>query len=118
MSFDELERALAGLPVRSLDPARETSLLRAVLATEPGRKWWTRRVPLWQAALACAALVALALVLPRLESIRRAGGGSAAGLPQNSASPVEVRIDAPILARSSSRAYPLRLSEWTPLHAQ
>ncbi|MEP0846236.1 MAG: hypothetical protein HRF50_05370 [Phycisphaerae bacterium] len=119
MSFNELERALAGLPVRPLDPAREARMLRAVLAAERPRRWWTRRVPLWQAALAGAAMVGLALVAPRLALIeRRDGAGTPAAAAKSPRSPVVVRIDAPIVARASSRAHPLRLSEWTTLHTE
>ena len=104
----ELERILAGLPVAAPDPARERQLL-AQLRTPPDEaaSWWTRRIPLWQAAAACVAVLTVSLAWLR-ELPRPAA-------PDLVAKPVVVRIDQPLFANAASSPERIDPSRWGSL---
>src|SRR5262245_60442777 len=106
MTDTELERMLASLPVRAPDAARERELL-ARLGTARGESstWWTRRIPLWQAAAACIAVFAASLAWLR-ESPRRSPA---------IARPVVVRIEQPLFASAGQGSEAVDISRWQPL---
>ena len=102
----ELERMLAGLPVAAPDPARERELL-ALLRTPPAisTSWWTRRIPVWQAAAACVAVFAASLIWLRDPPP-----------PQPApAGPVVVKIDQPLFAQAASAGELIDVSRWAAL---
>jgi hypothetical protein len=112
----ELEKLLASLPVRAPDATREHELLsqlRTPLAPA-ATSWWTRRIPLWQAAAACIAVLSVSLIWTRESPHPRATRTE----PVLAVEPVIVRIDQPLFASAASAPEPLDPSRWGSLPAR
>ncbi|MFO0839792.1 MAG: hypothetical protein U1D55_14875 [Phycisphaerae bacterium] len=117
----EVERLLASLSIRELPATREARLLAALTAASayasPPR-WWSRRIPVWQALAACAVILAAALLLPRQRDSAadrpQAPASALPSRPDSSREIVVVRVDAPLFSESRSPEA-LDLSRWRAL---
>ena len=107
MTDIEIERLLARLPVRTPEPARERELL-ALLNAPPAlvRAWWTRGIPLWQAAAACIAVFAASLIW--LRELPRPPATPAVVKVE----PVVVRIEQPLFANAAAAPERIDPSRW------
>jgi hypothetical protein len=104
----ELERLLGSLPVRAPDADRERELLARLSESRAvATAWWTRRIPLWQAAAACVAVFAASVVWLREPSRQR----------PTPAEPVIVRIDQALFANAVSAGERIDVSRWGSLPA-
>lgn len=109
---EEIERRLASVPVRSLEPRREAEMLAAIRSAGTKTPFWGRRIPLWQAAAACAATMCLSVAAMRGTATRAAMQGDDAG----AATPVRVALDTAWFAREAKRA-DVDISQWRPFAA-
>jgi hypothetical protein len=114
MTDAELEQMLASLPIRAPDARREQELL-SLLRTPPALAvtWWTRRIPLWQAAAACVAVFAASLIWLR----EPPGRPATPAKPALAAEPVIVRIDQPLFVKVVSSPERIDPSRWGSLPA-
>jgi len=68
MSFnDQIEQRLASTPTRQLTPDGRRQIVDAILAADRDRRdrWWSRRIPVWQAAAACIAACLVSFLVAR-----------------------------------------------------
>ncbi len=114
MSPEEMEQLLASAPTRRLSPEAEQRILSAVVnaaPTSPAR-WWTRRVPLWQAAAACILLSASAYALARKFAERPVEDDRQAIRDEAVNSANLVSMDQPIFGGAHPVSYRMDISKW------
>ena len=108
----DVEHMMRALPARELGNARDAQIIAALQLARPHARFWTRRVPLWQAAACLAAGVGIGMLTqsnngpaaPESRGTRESQGESV----------VRVRVEAPVLAQATPRRG-LDISHWGPL---
>lgn len=101
----ELERALGRLPVQAPDPLRERELLALLRSPASEASWWTRRIPLWQAAAACVAVFAINVAWLHEPRPQR----------PTAVEPVVVRIDQALFVQADAAGERIDPSRWGSL---
>ena len=128
MSGDEVERLLASVKTRRLSPEAERSIVQAVEATDGPYKrvrWWSRAVPLWQAAAACLVVCCATLLLARAggtperpevvsRAPARANGGREPAQPRT----LFVNVDPSEFGFGRRPVYRLDVTRWQPLETR